>query len=556
MVDLILKLMDSFKWLFRMLGVDYPKFRLILWAKLTMDNRQEKSVAQRRGKKEMNNAMAWVVFIYVFIGLFMGLMLLGIKSLFVAMVLIFAMVMVMTAVALISDFTSVLLDTTDNAILLPRPVDGRTLAVARLTHIALYMLLISLSLSLATLVIGTGKYGPMFALAVVVALVFTVLFVVFVANVFYLLIFKLSRGDHFRDIILYFQIFMAAFAMGSYQLLPRMIQMDSFMNFQIPIRWWTFLVPPAWMASLTDLIVSGDLRGENAALASLAIVLPLICMLVVVRYLAPGFNRAISRLGLERGAGRGGEQAHREGPRLMLWLSRLWARDPQERSVFQLCWRVTSQDRKFKLKTYPTFGYMVIIGLILVVFSGDSSTVETIRNIPLSQKYIVFLYLGCLLIPIVLLQLRFSDKYEAVWIFRTLPFAHPGLIQRGSLKAMVAKYGLSVYLVLSILVLSIWGLNTIDDIVLGFVNMILASVVLGFPVRGDLPFSKKYGITRDAQRGITGFLLVMIPAAAGLIHFGLTFVPYGTLAGIALSLILVVVGLRLYGQLSWARINP
>ena len=557
MVDLILKVLDSFRWLFRMLGVDYSRFRLILWAKLTMDNRQEKSVAQRRGKKEMNNAMAWVVFMYVFIGLFMGLMLLGIKSLFVAMVLIFAMVMMMTAVALISDFTSVLLDTTDNAILLPRPVDARTLAVARLTHIALYLLLISLSLSLATLVIGTGKYGPMFALAVLVALVFTVLFVVFLANVFYLLIFKLSRGDHYRDIILYFQIFMAAFAMGSYQLLPRMIQMDAFMNFQIPIRWWTFLVPPAWMASLTDLIVNADLSTEKAALAALGVVLPLICMLVVVRYLAPGFNRAISRLGLARASGQGGgEKAQKQGPRLMLWMSRLWARNPQERSVFQLCWRITSQDRKFKLKTYPTFGYMLIIGLILVVFSGDSSTFETIRNIPLTQKYVVFLYLGCLLIPIVLLQVRFSDQYEAVWIFRTLPFGHPGLIQRGSLKAMVAKYGLTVYLILSVLVLSIWGPSTIDDIVLGFLNMVLASIVLGFPVRGDLPFSKKYGITKDAQRGITGFLLVMVPAAAGLVHFGLTFVPYGTLAGIALSLTLVLVGLRLYGRLGWARINP
>jgi hypothetical protein len=199
---------------------------------------------------------------------------------------------------------------------------------------------------------------------------------------------------------------------------------------------------------------------------------------------------------------------------------------------------------------------MLIIGLILVVFSGDSPPVDTIRNIPLTQKYIVFLYLGCLLIPIVLLQQRFSDQYEAVWIFRTLPFDNPGLIQRGSLKAMVAKYGLTVYLVLSILVLTIWGLNTIDDIVLGFLNMVLASIVLGFPVRGDLPFSKKYGITKDAQRGITGFLLVMIPAAAGLLHFGLTFVPYGTLAGIALSLALALIGLRLYGRLGWAQINP
>jgi ABC-2 type transport system permease protein len=557
MVDLVLKLLDAFRWMFRLLGVDYPKFRLILWAKMTVDNRQEKSVAQRRGKKEMNNAMAWVVFIYVFIGLFMGLMLLGIKSLFVAMFLIFAMVMVMTAVALISDFTSVLLDTTDNAILLPRPVDGRTLAVARLTHIALYMLLISLSLSLATLVIGTVKYGPLFTLGLGIGLVFTVLFVVFLANVFYLLIFKLSRGDHFRDIILYFQIFIAAFAMGSYQLLPRMMQMDALLNFHIPIRWWTFLVPPAWMASVVDLVVHADFSGGKAGLAFLGILVPLVCLVVVVRYLAPGFNRAISRLELAGGSDRERKDGvHREGPRLMVLLSRLWTRNPQERSVFQLCWKVTSQDRKFKLKTYPTFGYMLIIGLILVVFTGDASPLETIRGIPLTQKYIVFLYLGCLLIPIVLLQQRFSDQYEAVWIFRTLPFDHPGRIQMGGLKAMVAKYGLTVYLFLSLLVLAVWGPSTIDDIVLGFINMILASIVLAFPVRGDLPFSKKYGIAKDAQKGITGFLLVLIPAAAGLVHFGLTFVPYGTLAGIALSLTLVFIGLRLYGRVGWAQINP
>jgi hypothetical protein len=39
---------------------------------------------------------------------------------------------------------------------------------------------------------------------------------------------KISTEDHFKDIILYFQIFMAAFAMGSYQLLPRLMEMDAF----------------------------------------------------------------------------------------------------------------------------------------------------------------------------------------------------------------------------------------------------------------------------------------------------------------------------------------
>jgi hypothetical protein len=504
----------------------------------------------------MSNAMTWVVFMYVFIGIFVGLMVLGISSVFTAMVIVFAMVMVMTAVALISDFTSVLLDTTDNAILLPRPVDGRTLAVARLTHIALYLLLISLSLSLAALLIGSGKYGPLFALSFLVMLVFAVLFVVFLANLFYLLLMRVSGGDHFRDIILYFQIFMAAFAMGSYQLLPRMIHLDALMNLSFPIRWWTYLVPPAWMAAVVDLAVGRQWSGPKAVLAVIGICVPLACIVIVIRYLAPGFARAIARLETMSAPAEGeGVPAERTG--LMDWLSRLWSRDPQERGIFRLCWRITSRDRKFKLKTYPTFGYMLIIGIILTVLvDRDTPMWESLVNLPHTQKYIIFLYIGCLLIPIVLLQQRFSDQWEAAWVFHTLPFDNPGRIMKGALKAMLVKYGGSAFVLLALLVLLIWGPHTLDDIALSFLNMVLTSLFIAATMVRDLPFSKKYAVARDAQRGITGFLLFVIPAGAGVVHYGLTFVPYGTLAGILVSLAAVLVGMSLYGRMSWARINP
>jgi ABC-2 type transport system permease protein len=202
MTDFILNIMDQFKWLFRLLKVDYKKFRIILWTKLTDDNRQEKSIVQRKSKKEMSNSLGMVAFVYAFIGVMIGLMLLGIQDLFVAMVLVFAIIMVMTAVALISDFTSVLLDTTDNAILLPRPVDSRTLVVARLAHIVIYIMMITLSLSAASILIGTFKFGPVYTIVFFISLMFSVLFVVFVANVFYLLLMKISGGEHFRDIIL------------------------------------------------------------------------------------------------------------------------------------------------------------------------------------------------------------------------------------------------------------------------------------------------------------------------------------------------------------------
>ena len=46
MTEFVLKVLDLFKWLFRLLGVDYEKLRILLWAKLTVDNRQEKSMAR------------------------------------------------------------------------------------------------------------------------------------------------------------------------------------------------------------------------------------------------------------------------------------------------------------------------------------------------------------------------------------------------------------------------------------------------------------------------------------------------------------------------------
>ena len=554
MTDFILNIMDLFKWLFRMLKVDYEKFRILLWVKLTDDNRQEKSIVQRKSKKQMSNSLVWVAVVYAFMGIFAGLMLLGIQSVFVSMVFVFAIIMVMTAVALISDFTSVLLDTTDNAILLPRPVDSRTLVVARLAHIVIYIMLITLSLSAASILIGTVKFGPVFTLFFFLSLILSVLFVVFVANVFYLLLMKISGGEHFRDIILYFQIFMAAFAMGSYQLLPRLIEFDALKSFTFPIRWWTYFVPPAWMAAPIDAAVTGDLSSPKLVLSVLGLLVPVVSVVVVVRFLAPGFNRSIARMEIVGSSGDKDQEKKGERWNLAAFFSRLFTFNPAERAAFQLSWRLSSRDRKFKLKTYPTFGYMLIIAFVLTLFE-EGEILQKIQSLPSTQKYIIFLYIGCILIPIVILQQRFSDQYEAAWIYHALPFSRPGDIQKGSLKAMIFKYGLPVFIPLVILVLLVWGLAVLDDVVFAFMNMLISSLVLAFVGKGDLPFSRRYGGAAERQRGLSGFLMFMVPAGLGLIHFGMTFVPYAIPVGILMAAGIVYIGMKAYGNIGWDAIR-
>ncbi len=553
MTEFVLKVLDLFKWLFRLLGVDYEKLRILLWAKLTVDNRQEKSMA-RSGKKEMSKSLVIVALVYVFIGLFVGVMLIWIQSVFSAMVFVFSVVMVMTAVALISDFTSVLLDTTDNSILLPRPIDSRTLAVARITHIVFYILLITLSLTLSSMVIGTIKFGPLFTVVFFIALFFAVLFVVFLANVFYLLLIKISTEEHFRDIILYFQIFMAAFAMGSYQLLPRLMEIDALKGFTLPIRWWTFLIPPAWLAAPIEISVTGNFSGPMIVLTLLGLTIPTLSIFIVVRFLAPGFSRALSRLDVKAQSKKNEHIRFEKRWSLSAFLSKILTSNISERIAFQLSWKLSSRDRKFKLRTYPTFGYMLIIAFVLSVYRSGN-ILQNIKSLPMTEKHLIFLYIGCILIPVVVMALRFSDQFEASWIYRTLPFSSAGDIQKGSLKAIIIKYGVSVFLPLAFFVILVWGFRILDDIVLAFSNMIIASLLMSSMARRDLPFSRSYTAAAERQKSLTGILLFIVPAAIGGIHFGLTMLPGAVPAAIVVSLAIAYLGMKSYGNMTWETIN-
>src|ERR1700712_4454030 len=73
----------------------------------------------------------------------------------------FIVFMVFMAITLISDFTTVLIDTRDQFILLPRPVNDRTIAVSRILHISIYVLRLALLQGLAGMVMIGFIDGPL-----------------------------------------------------------------------------------------------------------------------------------------------------------------------------------------------------------------------------------------------------------------------------------------------------------------------------------------------------------------------------------------------------------
>ena len=86
-------------------------------------------------------------------------------------------------------------------------------------------------------------------------------------------------------------------------------------------------------------------------------------------------------------------------------------------------------------------------------------------------------------------------------------------------------------------------------------NLIISSLVLAFIGKSDLPFSRRYGGAAERQSGLSGFLMFLIPAALGLIHWGMTFIPYAIPVGILVAAGIIYLGMKAYGNIGWQTIR-
>src|ERR1700709_2881538 len=105
-------------------GVDIGQLNEILRVKLLMDNRRPKAMfAARKNAKNNGQQSPWMInFFTLLMGVFIGLVLFLNKMPYVGQTYYFLIFMVLMAITLISDFTTVLIDVRDQFILMPRPV--------------------------------------------------------------------------------------------------------------------------------------------------------------------------------------------------------------------------------------------------------------------------------------------------------------------------------------------------------------------------------------------------------------------------------------------------
>jgi ABC-2 type transport system permease protein len=544
MIRLVLALCDRLAWLLRRAGVDYELFRAILEVKLTLDTRRRSATLAYQATRAQKNTFAFTLVMYVIMGGLVAPFAALRGSMLAGLTVVYSFVLTMIGLALLADYSVVLLDATDQRVLAPRPVTARTILFARLAHVLIYLCLLAFSLSAGSLIAGTWMWHGVFPLMFGVALLAGVGLIVGIVSAVYLLGMRYINEQRLRDIVLYAQIAMTIIVASGYQLMPRIVGAYPLHEIALADRSWLYGYPPLWLAGVVDLGL-GHVDRPHLILAGLALVVPLVAVLAVAR-LASAY-----RPSLLQEDGPMAAKPRRAGHGLAGRLSRLVARDPVQQSAFELVWHLGGRDRNYKLRVFPQIGFVFVFGFVFVVASSHEGIRQTLAALPNTNKHLFLLYFGCLLLPNALMPLRFTSQPEAAWVYFSLPVARPGDILLGALQAVLVRIVLPTFLVLSAVTLAIWPPRVIVDVLLALSAGLLVCVAQALLIGRALPFSQATTAMESSGRSARALLLALIPASIGGLHFLLVESPRAVLCATPIVLLISAVLARAYRRTDW-----
>lgn len=537
--------------LYRRAGINMTHLKAIVEVKLKMDNRRHLVYTSRKQNADPENTFLLTLLFYSLFGAFIAAGIFAVSSVGLAMLMFFSYLMVMITMTLITDFSSILLDTSDNTIILPRPVDSRTLFAARITHIVLYLSQISIGLSIFPLAVVAFKFGLIEVLLFVIGVVFATITSLFLTNALYLLILQFSSEEKLKNVINYFQIGMAIFIMGGYQLLPRMASKFDLENFVFSIDWWSFLVPPYWFAGAIHMVSERDFSLTFIAITLVALTAPIIGFNFVNKYLTPVFSKKLGAIAAETHTSvEKRESGTSWSAKFASWLTK----SAPERAAFQLIYAILGRDRKLKLKIYPAFGYVFVFGFIFL-FRSSNDLAESWERLPGSNFHILVLYLTFIILQVAIHEIPYNDEFKASWIYQAAPITQPGEILSGGLKAIVTRIFLPGFGVISILVVSIWGLRAVPDILLAFLNnmfLILMIVLMG---KRMLPLSIAPSLRNQSGNFIRSMLMIFLVFVTGGLHYVASGKWMFVAGAIVVQTIVVWVLATQYRKTNWSQIS-
>jgi ABC-2 type transport system permease protein len=531
-----------------------------------MDNRRS-SVMSFKGmntNKPINSAFSNTLILLGFFGFFLGFIILIFPNVLMSMSVFNGILMVITTMIFVSDFSSVLLDTTDNFILLPRPVNGRTLFAARTTHIFLYLMSITYAIAATSIVVTAFKFGLLSSLIYFLIIPFNTLFTVILSSLFYLLIIRFSSEEKLKDIINGFQILMMIVLVGFTQIMPHFSKMDTAFDYDFELKWSHVLMPPMWFAGAIDTLSNFKFDKIHLILTSLCVFIPLIGLFLINKFFSNFFSSKLSSFSndspsfTKKSSATTTPSVFKPSRGIAYQLAKFFTRKGEERSAFYLVWHLVLRDRKLKLKLYPQLAYLgvMIVMTFFNVHEKDKTFQDNLTELVATgygNLFLAFAYFANLSLSTCISLIPYSDDFKAAWVYYALPVNKPGEVVVGSIKAVIFKVYTPIFMLISTLILLAWGFNAFDDLILVYINSIIISVLTAKWDKNHLPFSEEHSIQQQGGGNFGMIMLMMIfVAVIGGGHYIIAiYVPWLVLIMIPIMASALYFLIKDYRDMSW-----
>ncbi len=556
MTTFYLKILNLFRPIFTRLGVNFKQLRAIVEVKLKMDNRRSRFNQMSGKKKESNSSFYWTLLIYTLLSSIFGFFVYFSASVTAVYSLAFAYIMFMLAMTLITDFSAVILDSNDNAVLLPRPIDDRTLLIARITHILMYLLSMMFALSLPVLVATIAKYGVFVGIIFLIISLLSLILIVFLTNIFYLVLMKFTSEEKLRNVINSFQIILTFIFMGGYRVVGRLVDVNALQsNLELNTSWWHYLVPPIWMGNCMNVAINHHFETPKFVFIFLTLTMPFVVVYLVNNVFSGIFNQKIAGMDVAKRKEKLPNQAKIGG--FVEKMAQIFTGTPMERGAFEFVWKITSRDRKFKLRVYPSMAYLLIYPIFMFGSGkneGDfSQQLEQFRD---SQwTAIIMIYFSFVLLMTIRQQISQSEEFKASWVFNLAPIKHPGEILSGAFRSVLVKFMLPIILFLALFLSVIWGVEMLDDLAFGALTLININLLNSIGMSNKLPFSTEVNNKGGGGNFARTMLFMFATGVIGFVHYFLMKVPFVIPVFAIIQLFLALYLLKKFREVSWEKVT-
>lgn len=538
--------------LWRKMGADTDQLKAILTVKLKLDDRKPLTFGRKQKKPNKFNSFFQMVFSF-FIGFIYMFPLLMFKNDVFGLFGYFTVFIFLLTFSLITDYANVLVDTRDKYILLPRPVDGRTLFMSKILHLFIYLFRTVLPMALPGWIVLGINSGWKAAVLFPLPLLLMVFITVFIVNGLYLLILRLTKPERFQNIIGSFQIAFTILVIASYYLLSGVMS-SSYVQHLNPMDYgWIRWSPSYWLAACWAWVGFSATLPYTLWLSALAIVFPVVCIWITVRKLAPQFALRLGAIDSVGEVAVKSSQTKTIVKSTYLKLAHTFNKSDGAKAGFIITWLQTGRSRAFKMKLYPSL-VTAPLYFIFLLSTGNKKLADTFAELPQTNKHLLLLYISAFALLNGMHYLPRSDQFKAAWVYHSAPLQTPGHVLVGAFKALWLKYFVPYIIFISCFVLYIWGTGAILDVMLATINVTLFSLIMMFITAKAFPFSVMEQ-ERKADGIVRVFATFLFIGILGFSHYMAMFFWWLKAIFIVLSCIFFWMVWDSYKNTSWEKIR-